>query len=68
VATQKSAARKKAIKKTRRKPYTKEDVRALKAYSKARTPVAKVARQMKRSPAALRNKATQLGIGLGHRR
>jgi hypothetical protein len=67
VATR-TIAKRKAGKKARRKPYTKDDIRALKAHSKARMPVAKVARQMKRSPAALRNKATQLGIGLGHRR
>jgi hypothetical protein len=61
------AARKKA-KRTRRKLYTKEDIRVLKAHSKARTPVAKIAKAMKRSVASLRNKAVSLGIGLGHRR
>ncbi len=43
-----------------RKPWTKEDLRELKAHSKARTPVAQVAKAMK--------KAKTIGIGLGHRR
>jgi hypothetical protein len=60
------AARKKA--KRARKLYTKEDIKTLKAHSKARTPVAKIAKAMKRSVASLRNKAVTLGIGLGHRR
>ena len=46
--------------------YTAVDVRALKAHSKARTPVAKVSRLMKRTEGALRQKAKMLGIGLGH--
>jgi hypothetical protein len=61
-------AAKKRTRKIQRKPYTKEDVKILKAHSKARTPVAKIARSMKRTVASLRNKAVALGIGLGHRR
>jgi hypothetical protein len=49
-------------------PWTKEDVKALKAHSKARTPVAKIAKVMKRTERALRRKAGILGIGLGHAR
>ena len=51
-----------------RKPWTKEDIRELKAHSKAKTPVAKVAKAMKRTEGAVRQKATAIGIGLGHRR
>jgi len=40
-----------------RKPWTKEDMRTLKAHSKARTPVAKVAKAMKRTEGAVRQKA-----------
>jgi hypothetical protein len=47
------------------KPWTKEDVRALKAHSKARTPVTKISKQMKRTVGALRRRAGILGIGLG---
>jgi hypothetical protein len=57
-------------KKTRskRKEYTKEDVKLLEANSKARTPVAKISKLMKRSEGPLRQKARTLGIGLGHQR
>ena len=58
----------KAKKKTVRKPFTKDDVKALKAHSKAKTPLAKIAKQMKRTAGSLRQKALILGIGLGHMR
>jgi hypothetical protein len=60
----------KAAKSARRvvKPWTKEDVRTLKAHSKARTPVTKVSKVMKRTVGALRRRAGILGLGLGHRR
>ena len=51
-----------------RNPWSKEDIRELKAHSKARTPVAKVAKAMKRTEGAVRQKAKTIGIGLGHRR
>ena len=50
------------------RPWTKEDVRTLKAHSKARTPVTKVSKVMKRTVGALRRRAGILGVGLGHRR
>jgi hypothetical protein len=62
---------KKAVKKAARpviKPWTKEDFRMLKAHSKARTPVVKVSKVMKRTVGALRRKAGILGVGLGHLR
>jgi hypothetical protein len=51
-----------------RNPWTKEDLRQLKAHSKTRTPVVEVAKAMKRTEAAVRQKAKTIGIGLGHRR
>ena len=48
--------------------WTKEDLRKLKTHSKTRTPVAKVAKAMKRTEAAVRQKAKTIGVGLGHRR
>jgi hypothetical protein len=51
-----------------REPWTKEDLRELKAHLKAKTPVAKVAKAMRRTEGAVRQKATTIGIGLGHRR
>ncbi|MEW6437993.1 MAG: hypothetical protein AB1508_12590 [Pseudomonadota bacterium] len=65
-ATAKSAPAKSARRVV--KPWTKDDVRALKAHSKARTPVAKISREMKRTVGALRRRAGILGIGLGERR
>jgi hypothetical protein len=47
------------------RPWTKEDVRSLRAHSKARTPVAKISKEMKRTVGALRRRAGILGIGLG---
>ena len=51
-----------------RKPYTAADIKLLKQHSKARTPVTKVSKLMKRSEGSLRQKALTLGIGLGHQR
>jgi hypothetical protein len=51
-----------------RRAYSKADVKELRAHSKARTPVAKIARLTKRTPGSLRQKARQLGFGLGHQR
>lgn len=68
--TAKKAKAVKAAKPARRviKPWTKEDVRTLKAHSKARTPVIKLSKVMKRTVGALRRRAGILGVGLGHRR
>ena len=56
---------KKVIKRAR---WTKADHHTLKAHSKARTPVVKISKQMKRTVSALRQQAFMLGIGLGHQR
>ena len=53
-------------KKRARKPYSAADVKLLKQHSKAKTPVAKIVKEMKRSEGSLRQKALTLGIGLGH--
>jgi hypothetical protein len=50
------------------KPYTPSDIKLLKQHSKARTPVLKISRVMKRTEGSLRQKALKLGIGLGHLR
>jgi hypothetical protein len=63
--TAKTAAKSKKI--TRRE-YTKDDVKELRAHSKARTPVSEIARVTKRTVGSLRQKALKLGIGLGHQR
>ncbi|WP_346658221.1 hypothetical protein [Bradyrhizobium sp. 138] len=60
----KTATKKKAV----RREYTKADVKELRAHSKAKTPVAKIAELTKRSEGSLRQKAIKLGIRLGHQR
>ena len=56
------------VKRVVRREWTKQDVRDLKKHSKDRTPVKQISKALKRSPAALRNKAFLLGISLGHHR
>jgi hypothetical protein len=58
----------KATKKLVRREYTKVDVKELRAHSKAKTPVDKIAKLTKRSVGSLRQKALKLGFGLGHQR
>jgi hypothetical protein len=59
---------KKKTKKTVRREYSKADVKELRAHSKARTPVDKIAKLTRRTVGSLRQKALKLGIGLGHQR
>ena len=47
-----------------RRGWTASDERELRKHSKARTPVAKISRAMKRTPGALRQKARHLGSRL----
>jgi len=53
---------------SKRMPWSKHQLAELRRHSKAGTPVAKVAKRMKRTEGALRQQALRLGIGLGHRR
>ena len=55
-------------KKVVRREYTKADVKELRAHSRAKTPVAKIAKLTMRSEGSLRQKAGKLNIRLGHRR
>jgi hypothetical protein len=52
----------------KRVAWTKENVRDLKTHSKSKTPVAKIAKLMKRTEGAIRQKALLLDISVGHRR
>nr|WP_316227996.1 hypothetical protein [Bradyrhizobium sp. SZCCHNR3015] len=61
-------AKKAAKKKITRKEFLASDIKLLKMHSKARTPVSKLAKLMKRSHGSLWQKARKLGIGLGHQR
>jgi hypothetical protein len=58
----------KKVKKVIRREWTPDDVRVLKKHSKAKTPIDKISKETKRTIGALRVKASQLGIGLGHQR
>jgi len=52
----------------KRVAWTKENIAELKKYSKEKLPVVKISKLMKRTVAALRQRALGLGIPLGHRR
>jgi hypothetical protein len=52
----------------RKRRWTKDNVRELKAHSRSKTPVAEISKLTKRTNGALRQKAQQMGISLGHRR
>jgi hypothetical protein len=58
----------KKVKKIVRREWTLNDVRVLKKHSKAKTPIDKISKESKRTVGALRVKASQLGICLGHQR
>jgi len=61
---------KQAKRKTRGKrvEWTKAHERELKDHSRKKTPVKAVAKAMKRTEGALRQKAYAMGVSLGHRR
>ena len=49
------------------KPWTKAQVNELKAHSRAKTPVAKISKAMKRTSGGVRQKAQNIGLPIGHR-
>lgn len=54
-------------KKTKRREWTAEDVRELKQLAKAKTPAAQIARKLKRTEGATRQKALTLEVSLNSR-
>lgn len=58
----------KATRRTRRQPWTKQHESELKKHSRAKTPVEKISKAMKRTAGAIRQKAYALGMPIGHRR
>jgi len=58
----------KTVKRAKWREWTKENVRELKAHSRSKTPVAEISKLTKRTPGALRQKAFQTGLSLGHQR
>jgi hypothetical protein len=60
----------KKVKKTRGKRvlWTRAHHAELRKHSKAKTPVTRISKMMKRTIGAVRQQALKLGIGIGHRR
>jgi hypothetical protein len=56
-----------AKKASKRREWTKDDVRELKTMAKKKTPAPKIARALKRTVGATRQKALALGISLNSR-
>jgi hypothetical protein len=48
--------------------WTKAEDKELRGHSRSKTPVVKIARAMKRSVGALRQRAYTFGLRLGHQR
>jgi hypothetical protein len=51
-------------KKSKRRAWTKEDVRILKTLARQKTPAPKIARTLKRTEGATRQRASSLGVSL----
>jgi hypothetical protein len=62
------ARKAKKTKTAKRVAWTKAHEKDLRSHSKQKTAVAKMAKLTKRTVGALRQKALQLGLPLGHRR
>ena len=58
----------KKTKRGKRVEWTKAHERELRDHSRKKTPVKTIARAMRRTPGALRQKAYAMGVSLGHRR
>ena len=56
------------VKKTKFRPWRKEDVRLLKTLAREKTKTAVIARKLKRTQSATHQKAAALGVPLGQSR
>jgi hypothetical protein len=56
-----------AKKPSKRREWTKDDIRELKTMAKSKTPAAKIAKSLKRSVGATRQKAFSMGVSLDSR-
>jgi hypothetical protein len=52
---------------SKRRPWTTEDVRELKSAARNKTPAKKIAKALKRSEGATRQKAISIGLSLDFR-
>ncbi|MDC7786004.1 hypothetical protein PQJ75_14280 [Rhodoplanes sp. TEM] len=66
--TVKTAAAAKKTGASKRRGWTKDDVKELKALAKQKLPTAKIAKALKRTEGATRQKAYSLGVSLDSRR
>jgi hypothetical protein len=57
-----------AKKRVKRRSWTRADEKELRKHSRAKTPVAKISKMMKRTAGALRQQARKMEMPLGHRR
>ncbi|MBO0752241.1 MAG: hypothetical protein J2P53_09025 [Bradyrhizobiaceae bacterium] len=55
------------VKKSKRREWTAQDVRELRQLAKTKTPAAQIARQLKRTEGATRQKALTLNVSLNSR-
>jgi hypothetical protein len=53
--------------KSKRREWTKTDIRELKTLARAKTPAGEISRALKRTEGATRQKAFQLGVSLDSR-
>jgi len=51
-------------KKSKRRAWTKEDIRVLKTLARQKTPASKIARTLKRTEGATRQRASSMGVSL----
>ena len=56
-----------AMKNSKRRRWTKTELRELKSLARAKTPAGKIARSLKRTEGATRQKAFSLGVSLDTR-
>jgi hypothetical protein len=68
MAKKSGRAAKKAVGRRKRRAWTKEQIQELRTHSRAKTTVAKISKLTKWTAGALRQKALELGLPLGHRR
>jgi hypothetical protein len=55
------------VKKSKRREWTAQDVRDLKSLARQKTPAARIARKLKRTEGATRQKALTLNVSLNSR-
>ena len=55
------------VKKTKRREWTSQEVRELKTLARQKTPAAQIARKLKRTEGATRQKALTLSVSLNSR-